>query len=309
MRVEARQEGDRLDRRRQQPGGPPEQPRAGEIQQPQRERPEHRRGDPRELVHGRRVAVEVADDAVAAAVDEREQEVQQVRERRRVGEVVRVQRAVAEHRSPPAARSGRLRRCCRRTAAPGGSPTGAARGPPPARPPAHPRPPGAPSSRPGARSRGGVRRRGARAGGPCTRRRPAAGSAVGIDGVVAARVDAPEVLRRDLVERDRRRRRRSPREHRAAERVDRHAAAPSAAAASSRRPRSASLRAWLRATMSCWPTLSRIQRASGISLLLGSDSSGQRRSAAATFGLVQRRPRAPGGSPRARPAWCAGSRG
>ena len=41
--------------------------------------------------------------------------------------------------------------------------------------------------------------------------------------------------------------------------------------------------------MSCWPTLSRIQRASGISLLLGSESSVQRRSSAATRGLAQRR--------------------
>ena len=56
VRVEDGQEGDRLDRRREQPDGAAEQPRAGQVEQPQRERPEHRGGDARERVELRRGA-------------------------------------------------------------------------------------------------------------------------------------------------------------------------------------------------------------------------------------------------------------
>ncbi len=101
VRVEGRQERHRLDRRRQQPGRPPDQAGTDEVQQPQGERAEDRRGDAGQFVDRRRVVLEAADDAAAAPVGDREQEVEHVREGRRVGEVVRVQRPLAEHPHRP----------------------------------------------------------------------------------------------------------------------------------------------------------------------------------------------------------------
>ncbi len=97
VRVEDRQERDRLDRRRQQAHGAAEQARARPVQQPQREHAERARGDARERVHLARVIREGVAHAARAAVGDREQVVQHVGEARRVGEVVRVQ-VVPEHR-------------------------------------------------------------------------------------------------------------------------------------------------------------------------------------------------------------------
>ena len=176
--------------------------------------------------------------------------------RGRVGEVVRVE-AVRVRTSPPrAARNGRPRRCCRRRAAPADAPQAQRRG------------------------------RRARIRPPSVRPAPSGGSrsAVGIDRVVAARVDAFEARSAGPGRAGRRRRRRSPRRtprcRAGRPRRCRDAGGPRACAS----PCATSARAWLRATMSCWPTVSRIQRASGISLLFGSDSSGQRLSSALTRG-------------------------
>ena len=96
VRVEHRQERDGLERGGEQAGAARQQARAGRVQQPQRGDAEHRRRDPRQRVHLAGIGVERVQRALAAAVPEREQEVQQIGERGRVGEVVRVQ-AAFEH--------------------------------------------------------------------------------------------------------------------------------------------------------------------------------------------------------------------
>ena len=93
MRVEHRQERDRLERGGEQARAARQQPRAGHVQQPQRHDAEHRGRDPRQRVHLAGIGVERMQGALAAAVPDREQDVQQIGERRRVGEVVRVQTA------------------------------------------------------------------------------------------------------------------------------------------------------------------------------------------------------------------------
>jgi hypothetical protein len=97
VRVEDRQEGDGLDRRREQADAAAEQARTGRIQKPQRRGAEHGGGDARERVDVAGVQREGLLHARPTPVEEGEQEVQQIGERRRVGEVVRVQ-VVPEHR-------------------------------------------------------------------------------------------------------------------------------------------------------------------------------------------------------------------
>jgi hypothetical protein len=97
MRVEDGQERDRLDRRREQADGTVEQPRARYVQQPQRRRAEQRGGHAGEGVDPGGVQRERADRPGCAPIPEREQEVQQVRERGRIREVVRVERPLLEH--------------------------------------------------------------------------------------------------------------------------------------------------------------------------------------------------------------------
>ncbi len=98
MRVEDGQERDRLDRGREQADRAAEQARAGRIQKPQRSHAEHCGGDARKRVTPSRVLREGVHRAARASVGEREQEVQHIGERRRVGEVVRVEAVLFEHR-------------------------------------------------------------------------------------------------------------------------------------------------------------------------------------------------------------------
>ncbi len=97
VRVEDRQERHRLDRRRQQADRAVEQPRARQVKQPQRQRPQHRSGDTREREHALGVVLVGMDGAARAAVGDGQQSVQHVGERRRVGEVAGVERSVLEH--------------------------------------------------------------------------------------------------------------------------------------------------------------------------------------------------------------------
>ena len=89
--VEDRQEGQTEDRRRQQPDGPVEEPRAGQVGEPYRGRAEHRRDDPRDHEHLGRIGGVGADDGVCAPEPQLEHDVQQVGIRGRVEEVVGVE--------------------------------------------------------------------------------------------------------------------------------------------------------------------------------------------------------------------------
>ena len=250
MGVEDRQERDRLDRRREQPDARGRTgARRSRTAATARACRAPRRRRARACRRRSGCSASAWRDAGAAAVGEREQVVQQVGEGRRVGEVVRVEVVLREHRDRPRHEMVGLVGVVDVGQPLANAPQAQAesrRGAPP-RAPARP-------------SRRGIPRR-------CPDR-----SAVAIDRVVAARVDALEAVQRNLVARivadvdDR------LDEHGAAQRVDGDAAPRGCASRARARPCSASARAWLRATMSCWPTLSRIQRASGISLLSGSDT-------------------------------------
>ena len=232
-----------------------EQARPGEVEQPHRGRAQHRRPPPREHVHRRWDQSRTRGTRLGAAEAHREQEVQEVGEGGRVDEVVRVRRRGRTARSPWA-RSGRSRRCCRRRAAPGGPPTGAGRAPPPARrhgeAPAGPGAPGAP----------GGRRRQRRAGAASVRSRTA-----DIGGVEVADGDRPAKRRSGIWISGGSRRlavglaqdRRAPERRRAATPA---IVRPARAGRCARPP---GLRGRPRS-----------QRASGISLLLGSESGAQR---------------------------------
>ncbi len=90
VRVEHGQERDRLQRRRQQRRPTAQQPRTGRIQQPHSCGPEQRRAGARQREHGGRVPREGPRDPRLAAEPHCEKHVQQIRERGRVGEVMRV---------------------------------------------------------------------------------------------------------------------------------------------------------------------------------------------------------------------------
>ena len=95
VRVEDGQEGAREQRRGQQADGAAEELGAGQVQQPHRERADRRGGEARDDEDLGRVGGERLRHARAPAEPDVEDDVQQVRVRRRVDEVVRVP-AVAE---------------------------------------------------------------------------------------------------------------------------------------------------------------------------------------------------------------------
>ena len=88
--VEDRQEGDREDAGRQQADAAVDEPRAGEVQQPDGDRPQQRGDRARDDPDLRRIGGEGVRDAGAAAVPDAEHEVHEVRVGRRVDVVVGV---------------------------------------------------------------------------------------------------------------------------------------------------------------------------------------------------------------------------